>query len=338
MKKHFVTKENLAYLGALDDFYDLYYTLTKMYEAEWENSRNSISDVFSAQIQINRQLKFQTKELVDSFLCKYTYLFTKDYTRLHPNATSMKWIYVIDLKIDYLGPIRIKTIPFREFLNVLEQMVVFLIWNKVLHDRPKTPYEIIENKVRQHFENLVESERNRIAVHSSANHNPPQNVIVFKSLSSISCNRKGHVIENSAIEVEVLNSNASIMLPIHHCKNCGRIFIGNETLKQYEKVWGRLVISTRNDSTAADEIDFYTTESPLHKLGYNVVAGNLSGKERQDLLIKIYENKWLTLFEIQRDIEKAIRIFESRNRYKEAVKKWKDDLYFITEYVKNIET
>lgn len=336
MEKHFITIENLACLGVLDDFYDLYYTAVGMYESEWENYEDSKVDPFLIEQQINARLKSQTQKLLDSFFCKYTYLFTGDYPRLHPNATMIKQFYVIYLK--HVAPLTFNkvTVSFSTFLkDVLEPMLITRVWSRIVNDRPKTPYEIVESQVQTHFCNLVESARNHICVHSGGCDNIPQDLIVFKSLSAISCNLKGHCVKNSTMEVARLDSDDTIILPTHHCKDCGRLFIGNETLKQYEKVWGKLCINTRNDCYAANESDFYTKESPLHKLGYNVIAGKLSEKERQALLIKIYEKKWLTLFEIQRDIEKAIRIFEYRNHYQKAVKKWKDDLYFITEYVKN---
>ena len=96
-----------------------------------------------------------------------------------------------------------------------------------------------------------------------------------------------------------------------------------------------LCIQTTNDCSAANDSDFFTAESPLHQLGYNVIAGKLTEKERQTILVKIYEKKWLTFFQIQRDLEKAIRIFQYRSHYQAAVMKWKSDLYFISEYVKN---
>ncbi len=336
MEKHFITTENLAYLGVLDDFYDLYDTAREMYKSEWENYEDFKVDAFSIEQKINARLKPQIRKLLDSFLCQYTYLFTGDYPQLHPNATTMKQFYVIYLK--HVAPLTFNkvTVSFSTFLtDVLEPMVITKVWTRVTNDRPKTPYEIVESQVQTHFCNLAEVARRKIYVHSGSCDPQPPDMIVFKSLSAISCNLRGHCVENSTMEVARLDSDDTILLPIHHCKDCGRLFIGNETLKQYEKVWGKLCINMRNDCYAANESDFYTKESPLHKLGYNVIAGKLSEKERQALLIKIYEKKWLTLFEIQRDIEKAIRIFEYRSRYQNAVRKWQDDLYFITEYVKN---
>ena len=337
MGNHFLTIENLANLGVLDEFRDLYDTARELYELEWRKCENLRTNPFGIQEKVKANVKPKLRELLDSFLRKYLYLFTDAYPLLHPDAPMLHGFYITYL-IDKrnASPSDRITISFRTFLaKVLEPIICNRVWTRIIKERPRTPYEIVEAQMIAHFNNLAEAARMEICIPFDCDNLQPTDLIVFKSLSAISCNLKGHFVENCTIEVARLNSDNAILLPIHHCKNCGRLFIGNETLKQYEKVWGKLCINTRDDRCAANNSDFYTSESPLHKLGYNVIAGEFSEKERQALLVKIYERKWLTLFEIQRDIEKAIRIFEYRSRYQAAVKKWQTDLYFITEYVKN---
>ena len=60
----------------------------------------------------------------------------------------------------------------------------------------------------------------------------------------------------------------------------------------------------------------------------------MSQSERRTLLIKLLEMEILTTFQICRDIENAIRIFKGEERYERAVEKWRSDLFFISEYVK----
>ena len=115
--------------------------------------------------------------------------------------------------------------------------------------------------------------------------------------------------------------------------NCGKIFIGNEALKLYEKNFGKLVIDSQKDTPIENDYAFYSNESKLHQMGYNVVAGEYSEKQRQDILVHLYEKGIMSVFEIERDIENAIHIFKYRRKYQLAVSKWKTDLEFFQKYI-----
>ena len=56
--------------------------------------------------------------------------------------------------------------------------------------------------------------------------------------------------------------------------------------------------------------------------------------ERRSLLVTFLTTNTFSHFEICRDIENAIRIFDGQARFVNAVSKWKSDLMFIGEFVK----
>jgi hypothetical protein len=73
-------------------------------------------------------------------------------------------------------------------------------------------------------------------------------------------------------------------------------------------------------------------ESKLHQLGYNVVEGNMTAFERQNLLVTLLNGKYISFFEIVSTIEQNIRMFQSHYKMQNAVQKWRHDLKFINEF------
>ena len=168
-------------------------------------------------------------------------------------------------------------------------------------------------------------------------YDPDINLRVFKNLSVISCSIKEHQIEPAIFKAHSLQNNTLVKIPIYHFKSCGCIFIGKETFRIYEKEYGKLNITTVKDSIPSEfeQFAYLNGESKLHRAGYIVTDGKMSDSERRNLLKHLYETKQLSAFEITRDIENAIRIFHNRSEYNLALKKWKDDLLFFSEYIKN---
>ena len=139
------------------------------------------------------------------------------------------------------------------------------------------------------------------------------------------------------LTVNALAAADNVLIPVHHCETCNRTFIGEETLKFYENRFGKLAVCVTHD-TSANSTGAYgelNSESLLHKLGYNVVEGELSQTERRKFLIYLIEGKKISFFQACRDIENAIKIFEYRPTYRRAVQRWREDLAFINEYMEN---
>ena len=96
--------------------------------------------------------------------------------------------------------------------------------------------------------------------------------------------------------------------------------------------YGLLCAECTSETPKRTNFSKYDDESKLHQYGYNVVDGELSERERQNLLAFLFDNKIMTYFEICRDIENAISIFDGRPKYALALEKWRRDLKYIGEY------
>lgn len=77
--------------------------------------------------------------------------------------------------------------------------------------------------------------------------------------------------------------------------------------------------------------DIYVAEFE-HTIWLQCREGKLSEEERHLLLVALLKDNKMTRFQIMRDIENAIRIFDDDYRFINAVSKWKSDLLFISEY------
>lgn len=342
MNTHFLTKEKAIYVGLYDALYELYCNIGDLFEEAYNTYQQGKTNSYARLSKIeDTVLRPYFREKANALLEKYTYLFTDEYKAIHPNSASIKTFSFIDakdLRAIYLNTYSVafpKIISFSQFLVEFEFFIITILYQRKLHQYPKFSLERVEKETQEHFNNIVEASLEKAENNSFQNQIILNDVLIFKKLSSISCNRKNHIIEPKTIIAAIVDSNDTILLPVHYCKNCNKIFIGNETLKVYEKKYGKLFLSVRKDYSDDEAHSYYTGESKLHKAGYNVIAGKLSEKERENYLIKLYETKIFTEFEIVRDIENAIQIFDGRICYAEAVKKWKTDLLFITEYIRN---
>ena len=183
----------------------------------------------------------------------------------------------------------------------------------------------------RHIEKLLEERQGKTIITDG---NEPlgvlkEMIIVFENLSAISCNLNSHVVESVRVPVPLLGSPELVMLPIHHCTTCDRYFIGCETLKLYEKLYGRLFIRAIREGADSAEFAFFN-ESELHRTGYSVRKDGMATEERQAFLLKLIDNQIMNRFSICRDIEKSIKIFKNRPEYAAAVAKWKEDLFYVS--------
>lgn len=154
-----------------------------------------------------------------------------------------------------------------------------------------------------------------------------QELMVYKTLYNISCNINKHKVIAAVGTLQTEDREVSI--PIHYCSDCRKAFIGKESLKFYQKLCGDF------QTDISEEPDYYGDlgKSELYRYGYNVRADGMSRKQRRNLLIRLYETKKMTDFQIRRDIEKNIFMFKNNKFFKFAVRKWNDDLEFFNQYL-----
>lgn len=129
--------------------------------------------------------------------------------------------------------------------------------------------------------------------------------------------------------VKAVNGAERIALPVHYCNQCGKFFIGEITLKLFEKNYGKFLVNKRKLTDAVDAFSAFNEESVLFQLGYNV-SDNRTDAERQQFLAALLENQKITYLDMVRCIEQNIRIHTNRPL---AIAKWERDLKYIGEYV-----
>ena len=154
------------------------------------------------------------------------------------------------------------------------------------------------------------------------------NLIIFKALWAISCNVNKHKVIPDTTRALLVNEKKYIDLPTFKCLTCGRTFIGEQSLKLFVCEYGLPLVSREYDSSY--EIDYSSFGvSELYTYGYNVRQEGMSKEERRALLICLLETGKMKKFDIVRDIEKAIKLFENRPQDALAVHKWREDLNFV---------
>ncbi len=299
-----LNSKNLALLGVLDEFRQLYSDIENIYVAEFEHT------MWAHQVQDKTMPKI--RKLLDAFLSNATYIFTQDYLCIHPNSNAMRTTTFF-LETKHTEPLHLKCsmVSFNSFLKILQDFVATILCCRKSHDNIYISTEKAIELINENIISLVES-RTKSHINSFALQGEQEvdQLIVFKSLSLISCNTKTHDVFSDWVFVKALKNGQNIKLPVHICKTCGRIFIGHETLKIFEGIYGKLLVRIVAEKNCDGDYNYvFNSESELHQYGYNVVEGEMSEEERHLLLVALLKEEKMTQFQIMRDIENAIRIF-----------------------------
>lgn len=328
---HVLNPTSAAIIGINDELMALYQNIKSIYDevAEELEATHPNRTIWPDTVEIAAYGK--VKKAIDNLLPRITPAFTDEYASLHPNELAMKAFNFFNVKHTKPLTLQISYISYVDFLREMQDFVVRVILQRKRYTLPKIPYERVECNVIRHINAILEkTQENKVITDDSRAPEVLKGmIIVFENLSAISCNLNNHIVESVAVPVPLLTSSALIMLPIHHCITCGRYFIGSETLKIYERLYGRLFIRTVREGADPSELAFFG-ESELHRTGYNVRKDGMTKIERQAFLSKLISDKVMCKFDICRDIEKAIKIFDGRTEYADAVAKWKDDLLYVS--------
>lgn len=327
MMSYELNAKNLALLGVLDECHQLYSDIEAIYAEEFEHT------MWPQQVQ-DKALSRIRKRL-DAFLSDKTYLFTQDYLRIHPNSDAMrKNTFFLEIRNPRPLHLVCKMVSFGEFLKILQEFAATILCRRKSHDHIYISAEKAINLINENIISLVNSKtKSHIDPCPMHERRTVGQLIVFRSLALISRNTKTHDVISDWIFVKALKDGKSIKLPVHVCKTCGRIFIGYETLKVFEAIYGKLLVRIVAEKNCSEPYDYaFNGESELHQYGYNVVEDGMSEAERHLLLVTLLKENKLTQFQIIRDIENAIQMFDGNDRFMNAVSKWKSDLLFISEY------
>lgn len=322
-------------IGINDELMNLYQNIALIYNETYDEIKEKYRTEGSNRIiwpdSVKRAAHKRIRNAINEVLPRITYAFTDEYSSLHPRALAMRNFSFYDIKHTKTVTLEVRFISYIEFLREIQEFVIRVIFEKKRDKLAKIPYEKVENNVVDYINNLFQkSQAEKITFREEASSDMfNDNLIIFDKLSAISCNRYKHVVKAETIPVMLLESSDSVRLPIYHCITCNRYFIGSETLKIYEKLYGKMFVRRiREDNISSDFVLW--GESELHRMGYNVRKDDMTTAERQTLLSRLIVDEVMSKFAVCRDLENAIKIFDGRPEYTDAIAKWKDDLLFIT--------
>lgn len=164
-----------------------------------------------------------------------------------------------------------------------------------------------------------------------------EDVIVLSGIRA--CTNKAHkVIEkNAKVLVQKNNGFAFEVVPISYCQECHNYIM---LYSDFDQIDGKILCNVRdmrrnssNNNTYEQQMSYETSESIMHRYGYNVnAASNLSSQERTAILAKLVNNKVLTRSQICSHLEYLIRRNQHKKNMTMAISKWNSDLKFIRKY------
>ena len=129
MNKSFLSAENLALLGVLDEFYDLYKTIGNLYGAALEDM-TAFPDDFSRYYNLDEsKLHPKFKKLFNKFYSKFAYIFTDRISNLHIDTPSLHSFYYFNTPRRNLTRV-VRPISFSEFLYVFERMTCLMLLHR----------------------------------------------------------------------------------------------------------------------------------------------------------------------------------------------------------------
>ena len=340
-----LTKKNLAIIGALDEFYDLYCEIKNIYETHRKQYLREDTKKFPLLSRTWDDLCIKdVRKRFEPLLNKYLYLFTSGYDRIYANAYAFQEFSFIDkeksvAKFNGEGPFILSYKSFSDFL--VEVMIIITVLDhryNYINDN-KSTIQQSWTRINENIERIVEVNIAKCeGVDIDCEEDTKEILYIFDKLSSTSCYKNEHPVVAARYVAVVAKTGKKISLPVHFCDYCKKYFIGAKTLSVFEKYFGKLVIEKRDISEMEFKFGCFSAESKLHSLGYNVVRGNMTDEERKQLLVYLLENKMIKYVELCATIEQNISIFKNSYRHKLAVEKWRTDLKSIGEYIlKNSE-
>ncbi len=319
-------KENCAMLDILEDAFCIYKKIEKLFKQnlKWntddEGVRDAISEImtdFNTFLRNNAALFSETGEAV-KFGCKRVQnivgnCFTDNHQALHRMRDFEKFLPMIEVNVYIVQ--NLKQVQNLERLDgVFDKLD-----SRVLTLAQDAKSAILRNDPSD-------------ADVKVANINE---LIIYANLNAIGCRLHAHEIVAERRRYPNI-ANGYVNLPVHHCLTCDKVFIGEQTYNVYQTVFFLPEKKALPDlSDTGDDLfsDGLEEQSFLSEYGYTVRKGVLTEQQRHTILINVLSDGY-SYFEVCRTIETAINLHMNNANCADAVKKWRSDLKFIGDYVK----
>lgn len=330
-----LTPSNVANIGAIDDFYDLYVSIQELYESqrsafmqEYEGRRLLWPDVW------DDLCKMKVRQMCEPIMNKYLCVFADEYTKIFANKYGFDQFSFLRTKVidkpNQPGAIQVRIISFADFLIEIQYAITRIIHRWKTNSQPKHEFKRVCHEINDHVLSYIH-EHTVVNILDEEDSTAITNAIlyIYENLSGISCYLKAHPIVAEKFVADFASGSGKLALPVHYCTKCSKYFIGKTTLALFEKNYGKLLIKRRALSIENDDFSGFNEESRLFQLGYNVSDGR-SDAERQNLLVILLEKKYITYLDMTRCIELNIKLHHNKPV---AVEKWKRDLKYIGDYI-----
>lgn len=154
------------------------------------------------------------------------------------------------------------------------------------------------------------------------------------------CRYERYQMQNIDAIVTITDGHGGIQkvkIPAAFCPQCNIYIIMEDTYQKISRT-GKFLCRVYDEykylnSFTGYEMDGLASESILKICGYSVSeTDGLSESARHDILARIVDNNILTRTEIVSYLKFFIRLRENSNSFYFAVKKWNNDIEFISNY------
>lgn len=155
-------------------------------------------------------------------------------------------------------------------------------------------------------------------------------VHVYFSLN-VKCVTEEHDVTNVTAKTTNIMTGRPVGVNVFYCADCKQYFINYEALQGYisRGIYPSFEFSIEDmDESKLREV------SELMLYGYNVRDGILSEGERHKILSWIIDSGLLSKAEIIKDLQFKVNYNGKKRGNENAKKKWKDDIQFVSHYVK----
>ena len=134
------------------------------------------------------------------------------------------------------------------------------------------------------------------------------------------------------------NKQINYEVYVEYCTECGKYSMFHSDYIELLNVGKPLcVVYKQNDvSKEVKKSPFkYKSQSVLNALGYSVsMELNFDKDKRQELLTKAIESQTFDVADLISFLNWLIQTRATQSKYKEAVRKWEEDLFFVKNYKK----
>lgn len=154
------------------------------------------------------------------------------------------------------------------------------------------------------------------------------------------CIHENHKIQDILAKIRIsLNPTGEIVtykILSAYCEICNMYFIlksDYKKIKQKGIILCPIIDKTQKHLAKANNKCLSGNESRIHQLGYNVIKGNgYTDNQRHVVLANIVENTDISKYEIISNLRRCISQHQNQPNYADSVKRWQNDLEFISDY------